>query len=247
MKFCVAACLAAMSLASAYAGRNPAEAAPDTWIQRLASDEFAERQQAGENLAEWAKNHAEEARDRFFVESAKNPDPEVRKRCRDLLRELVLEKFRSEGPGYVGIQMGQLDVPLDKEGNSFGVRVAAVVKDTPAKKAGLKVGDVIVELDGKRWEKPGAADAFKKHVMARKPGDVVTMQVVRKGQDEPVEIKVKLARRPVIPNTFLFLRQRPGMRIGGLPDIHELERLQEEKYFNDWYEKRSRAFDEAHP
>jgi predicted flap endonuclease-1-like 5' DNA nuclease len=57
----------------------------------------AEREQAAGKLAEWALAHSGEARERFFRESADNPDPEVRMRCRELLRQVVLAEFRRTG------------------------------------------------------------------------------------------------------------------------------------------------------
>jgi len=248
MKSCVAACLGALSLAGACAVGEPAVASPPgEWIERLAADEFGDRERAAEKLGDWAKDHAGEARERFFLESVNNPEPEVRKRCRTLLREMVLEEFRRDGQGYVGIQMGQIDVPIQGE-NAFGVQVSSVVKDTPAEKAGMKAGDVIVELDGKRWTQPGATTAFQKEVMSRKPGDEVPMRIRRRGEEGLVELKVKLARRPPIPTQMLLWQQQlggiPRGFAGGVPDARELQRREEDEYFNKWYaERRERSRD----
>ncbi len=248
MKSYVAACLAAMLLAgSCVAGQEPAAAVPGQWIERLAADEFGDREQAAEKLGEWAKEHAGQARERFFDESVKNPEPEVRKRCRMLLREIVLDEFRSEGQGYVGIQMGQIDVPLEG-GKAFGVRVSVVVKDTPAEKAGMKAGDVIVELDGKRWKQAGATEAFQKQVMERKPGDEVRMRIMRAREEKPVELKVKLARRPAISTTRLFLwAPQGGLVPKGASDVRELQRGEEDEYFKKWYADRLKKSRDGKP
>ena len=243
MNMGVAACLvAAFALAGTCAAVPEAGASvPGKWIGSLAADKFGERQRASEKLEEWAGEHPGEACDRFFAESVENPEPEVRKRCLALLREVVLEDFRRDGQGYVGIQMGQVDVPVEG-GKFFGVRVSVVVKDTPAQKAGLKAGDVIVELDGKRWSQPGAIAAFQKGVMARKPGEEVRMRIVRPGGEKPVEVKVKLARRPPISAQMLFLRQQAGGFLRGapgrMPDARELQRKEEDEYFKNWYSGR---------
>lgn len=59
-----------------------------------------------------------------------------------------------------------------------GVRLTGVRPDSPADKAGLKAGDIIVEFDGKPVKDLyGYTDAMQ----ARKPGDTVTIVVLRDG------------------------------------------------------------------
>jgi len=63
-----------------------------------------------------------------------------------------LERYGEVRRGYIGLRVQ--DVPADIAGrlklkNTEGAMVAGLVKDAPAAKAGLKVGDVIVSFDGK--------------------------------------------------------------------------------------------------
>ncbi|MBT1071238.1 Do family serine endopeptidase [Pelotalea chapellei] len=68
----------------------------------------------------------------------------------------VVEQLRSNGKvtrGYLGVRFQPLTPELAK---SFGLEsekgalIASVEKDTPAEKAGLKTGDIILEYDGRR-------------------------------------------------------------------------------------------------
>ena len=84
--------------------------------------------------------------------------------------------------GYLGISIQELTPELAK---SFGMKdqkgilVAQVSKDSPAEKAGLKQGDVIVEFDGKSFDQTGA---FRNDVALKKPGTKVKTVILRDGK-----------------------------------------------------------------
>jgi serine protease Do len=71
----------------------------------------------------------------------------------DTLRE-VLPQLRDKGKvsrGYLGVQVGNIDYEQQQAfglANRDGALVSSVEDDTPAADAGLRHGDVIVEVDG---------------------------------------------------------------------------------------------------
>ncbi|MEN6453828.1 MAG: RIP metalloprotease RseP [Prolixibacteraceae bacterium] len=69
----------------------------------------------------------------------------------------------------------------------FDFKVDKVLDDFPAKKAGLKKGDVFLDLDGQKFE---FYDQFQDYVMNHK-GQVVQANIVRDGQNITI---------PVVPN-----------------------------------------------
>ena len=71
-----------------------------------------------------------------------------------------------------------------------GVKFADVRDGSPAAKAGLKAGDILVEFDGKRIQN---LYDFTYALRAKKPGDTVLVKVIRSGQT--IEAKVLLAER----------------------------------------------------
>jgi serine protease Do len=63
--------------------------------------------------------------------------------------------------------------------NATGALVSQVETDSPAAKAGLKVGDVITELNGKKMDNSGQLQAA---ISAQRPGNKVTLGVMRDGK-----------------------------------------------------------------
>ena len=70
------------------------------------------------------------------------------------------------------------------------MKFSDVTPGSPAAKAGLKGGDVLVEFDGKKIEN---LYDFTYALQAKKPDDVVKVKVMRDGK--PLEAMVTLGRR----------------------------------------------------
>jgi len=71
-----------------------------------------------------------------------------------------------------------------------GVKFADVSAGSPAAKAGLQAGDIMVSFDGKAISN---LYDFTYALRGKKPGDEVVVKVMRDGK--PLEVKVLLARR----------------------------------------------------
>ncbi|MGB8131417.1 MAG: Do family serine endopeptidase [Candidatus Angelobacter sp.] len=63
--------------------------------------------------------------------------------------------------------------------NASGALISQVDSDSPAAKAGVKVGDVITELNGKKMENSGQLQAA---ISSQRPGNKVTLTVMRDGK-----------------------------------------------------------------
>ena len=83
-------------------------------------------------------------------------------------------------------EFGGLGIEVGME-NGF-VKVISPIDDTPAKRAGVRSGDVIIRLDGKPIKGMTLDDAVK--LMRGKPGTDITLTIVREGVDKPLEIVV---------------------------------------------------------
>jgi hypothetical protein len=77
----------------------------------------------------------------------------------------------------------------DDQANEIGVEGAIVVKavapDSPAAAAGLKKGDIITELNGKRIDR---AEDYRKALAKARPGQVLSFNVIRDKKDVTVDV-----------------------------------------------------------
>jgi len=95
-------------------------------------------------------------------------------------------KLGAGPPPYLGLVLEEV-----KEGD--GVKVQSVAKDSPAEKAGLKVGDWVLKLNGDELNRPGR---LRDILDDKKPGDEVTFLVVQDKKE--VELKATLTNeRPM--------------------------------------------------
>jgi serine protease Do len=112
--------------------------------------------------------------------------------------KFAIEQILKKGKvvrGYVGIYPQELTPDLAKTYNLdkvSGVLVSKVLKDSPAEKAGVKEGDVILKFDGK--EVPGV-ESFRLMVAQTPPGKTVTLEVVTENGEKKA-LKVKIEEYP---------------------------------------------------
>jgi len=98
------------------------------------------------------------------------------------------EQFKELQVGTSG-QFGGLGIEVGME-DGF-VKVIAPIDDTPAQRAGIEAGDLIIRLDDTPVKGLTLNDAVK--IMRGKPGTVLRLTVVREGVDQPLKIDIKRA------------------------------------------------------
>ncbi len=104
--------------------------------------------------------------------------------------------------GGLGIEVGMED--------GF-VKVVSPIEDTPAFKAGVKAGDLIIKLDETPVKGITLSDAVKK--MRGKPKTAIKLTIIRKGETKPLEItvvrdkiKVQSVKAKMIEPGYAYLR-----------------------------------------
>jgi len=95
------------------------------------------------------------------------------------------EAFHELRVGTTG-EFGGLGIVVGLE-DGF-VKVISPIDDTPAQRAGIKAGDLIIRLDGKTVKGMSLDDAVK--IMRGRPGTSIELLVVRTGEDKPLTFKV---------------------------------------------------------
>jgi serine protease Do len=74
-----------------------------------------------------------------------------------------------------------------------GAYVTEVIEDSPASKAGIEVGDIIVEIDGKKMVDDSKEEGLASLIGKKKIGDSVKIKIWRDGKD--LEMNLVLEKR----------------------------------------------------
>jgi carboxyl-terminal processing protease len=150
-------------------------------------------------------DYVEAVEDRKLITHAINGmltglDPHSAYLDQDAFREL---QVGTQGEfGGLGIEVGMED--------GF-VRVVAPIDDTPAARAGIRPGDLIVRLDDTSVKGMTLSDAVKR--MRGKPNTQITLTIVRKGEPKPIVvtltravIKVQSVRSTLLEPGYAYFR-----------------------------------------
>jgi len=125
----------------------------------------------------------------------------------DLARSVIDQILRGGRVerGWLGVSVQDLDGGDDDEtvvvpgrrggarsrAAGAGVLVAAVERGSPAARAGIRPGDVVVAVEGERIQ---TSRALVRNVAAVPPGQTIRLTVLRDGRER--EIRVQVGRRP---------------------------------------------------
>jgi serine protease Do len=119
--------------------------------------------------------------------------------ARDVMEKLVKDGHVTRG--YLGVMIQDVTPNLAKEfklKDATGALVGDVTPKSPAEKAGLQSGDLILNYDGKK-----IADSrhLKLEVARTQPGETVPVKVLRDGESKTLEVTVK-----ALPGTEEFAK-----------------------------------------
>jgi serine protease Do len=131
-----------------------------------------------------------------------------------------------------GAQLGARVSDVDPKATIGGVKIDDVNRDSPAERAGLKAGDIVVEFDGERVR---SARHFTRLVQETPPGRTVKVILIRDGKRQTVDATPESGRM-----TWDFNRE-PGAG-SREPDMREFFRALPEFNF-DFDDRLPRRFE----
>lgn len=106
-------------------------------------------------------------------------------------------------------EFGGLGIEVGME-NGF-VKVISPIDDTPAQKAGIKAGDLIIKLDDRLVKGLSLIEIVE--LMRGKPGDAITLTIIRENNKQPMIftlirdiIKIKSVKFDTLEPGFAYLR-----------------------------------------
>jgi carboxyl-terminal processing protease len=133
-----------------------------------------------EVFAKVKTDYVEEVKDKALLENA----------IRGMLSGLDPHSAYLDAEAYEGLQegttgeFGGLGIEVGME-DGF-VKIIAPIDDTPAFRAGVKAGDVIVKIEDRPVKGMDLNEAVK--LMRGKPGTPITLTIVREGQETPLTL-----------------------------------------------------------
>lgn len=133
----------------------------------------------------------------------------------------IVEELKSSGSidrGWLGVQLQGIDDSLaDSLGldSKNGALVADVVTGSPAEKAGVEVGDVVVEFDG---DSVKDSRELARLVGNSDSGDRATLVVVRDGEEVDLKVRLGDAETQIASNGSEERMRDLGMTLAPLTD-----------------------------
>src|SRR5690554_564800 len=160
--------------------------------------------QRGDILLEVGGEEVNTARE--LVQLLRNYEPEdtveLRYRHGDEERTVEVTLAEQAGQAYLGvlpctgdhIDVGVFGTPGISVTSSPAIIVSEVIDGGPADQAGIQQGDLITAING---EKITRDTDLRELLEDYEPGDTITLEIQRAGEDDPLEVEVELGENPV--------------------------------------------------
>ena len=104
---------------------------------------------------------------------------------KSLINNLVDNGYAAKS--YIGI--GAVDASLDDSQDEVteGALIKKVYEDSPAEKAGVEVGDIVTEINGKKVKTAGE---LTNYIKSTSSGDELTLKIYRDGSYKEIKVTV---------------------------------------------------------
>jgi C-terminal processing protease CtpA/Prc len=147
----------------------------------------------------------------------------------NIITKKFVQSKSSLSTSYLGVNLESLNSQL---GEYFGVKdgegalITMVTEDSPAQKAGLKAGDVIIEIDGKPVEEPSDV---QKAIRGKQKGEKVSLTLMR--EKNRIMLAAELEEAPAdfaSPDDFVWIPDDddlPDIDLYNLPSMPHMKWL----------------------
>ena len=136
----------------------------------------------------------------------------------------IMEQLLESGEvqrGFLGVYAQDLDADLAEAfglPKQSGAVVNKILEGSPAEKAGLMTGDIVVKIDGKQVRN---ASDVRNHIGLLKVGEEVTFEILRNGKPKTIKARIAAASEaketPAVKNVRL-----QGLTVGDIKEDHPL-------------------------
>ena len=169
---------AAVILAVAVMAWNPGNG----FLQADAATDYEQLQKFSRVMQMVRRAYVEDVQDEKLIDGAlggmlTSLDPHSAYLNKDMYKQMTVD---TKGEfGGLGIEISSAE---------GGIRIVSPIEDTPADRAGVKAGDLIIKINDALARDMTLPEAVK--IMRGKPGTSIVLTIFRKTEDAPVEIKI---------------------------------------------------------
>jgi len=165
-------------LGAAVVAWNPAEG----YQQATAATDYKQLDKFSQVMDAVRRSYVEEVTDEKLIEGAlsgmlSNLDPHSTYLNKDMFKQMQVDT-RGEFGG-LGIEIVAAD---------GGIRVIAPIEDTPADRAGVQAGDLIIKIGNQLAKDISLPESVK--LMRGKPGTSINLTIFRETAMQPIEVKI---------------------------------------------------------
>jgi serine protease Do len=141
------------------------------------------------------------------------------------MAKVVMDSLLNKGKvvrGWLGVSIQPITLELSKQfgtKDEKGALIGDVVEGSPAEKAGIQAGDIIVEFDGKAVMDP---TSLRNSVAVSSPGKAVTLKILRDGKT--ITVNATVAEQPDLAQNALGTvdNQLKGIQVQNLtPELRK--------------------------
>ena len=147
------------------------------------------------------------------------------------MAKAVMESLIEKGKvirGWLGVSIQSITPELAMQfqlEKDYGTLVADVVENSPAEKAGLMRGDVIIEFDGREVQEPYQ---LRNMVASTPPGTSVRCRIIREGDIEILNVTIGELPTDEQPSPTVYKNALNGVNVQNLtPEIYRRLNLSE--------------------
>src|SRR6266545_2435063 len=149
----------------------------------------------------------------------------------------VVTQLRAHGKvvrGWLGIGIQEVTAELAAKfgiKETDGILVNDVFENEPAARAGLKPGDIIAKVDGRRIETP---TGLSRSVAGLSPGTKVELEIIRNGERRPLTVDLGERKEETIVASIPSPPPQPEVRLGLnvqdlTPDLAEKFKIKDQR------------------
>ncbi|MHB8056697.1 MAG: DegQ family serine endoprotease [Desulfuromonadaceae bacterium] len=132
------------------------------------------------------------------------------------LAKSIIQQLREKGKvtrGWLGVALQPVTADLAKSfglGSEKGALLSEILPESPAEKAGLKTGDIILEFDGKKIQE---AHELPRLVAETSVGKKVVMTIMRNGREEKITVVIESLKESAATKDGGAIQDKLGLTV----------------------------------